>query len=67
MRRQARQKAVSERPLVPEHRLPAERVHVLDGGDESGEELVLARPQLEAVSHGLVRGRTHLVGAPRFE
>ncbi len=62
--REGGEEAVAERPLVAEHRLPAQRLHVTHRRDETGEELVLARPELEAVADGLVRGRTDLVRAP---
>ena len=50
-----------------EHRVPAERVDVVDRGDEAGEQLVLAGAELVAVPDGLVRGRAHLVRAPRSD
>ena len=46
-----------ERALVGEHRVPADRVDVVERGDEPGEQLVLARPELVAVADGLVGGR----------
>ena len=50
-----------------EHRLPADRVDVVDGGDEAGEQLVLARPELVAVADRLVGRRAHLVRPPRSD
>ena len=65
--RHAGEEALAERALVPEHRVPAERRHVVDRRDEAGEKLVLARAELEAVTDGLVRGRPDLVRTPRLE
>ena len=48
-------------------RVPAERLDVLDGRDEAGQQLVLLRPVLEAVPDRLVVGRAHLVGPEALE
>ena len=48
-------------------RVPAERLDVLDGRDEAGEQLVLLRPVLEAAADRLVRGRAHLVRPQALE
>ena len=53
-----------ERPLVGLDRLPADRVDVVDGGHEAGQQLVLARAELEAAADRLVGGRPHLVRPP---
>ena len=62
----ARKRSPSARSCA-EHRVPAERVDVVDRRDEAGEQLVLARAELEAVPDRLVRGRPHLVRAPGLE
>ena len=65
--REAVEEPLPERALVREHRVPADRVDVVDRGDEAGEQLVLAGAELVAVADRLVRGRAHLVRAPRRE
>ena len=57
----------AELPFVGHDRLPAERLDVLDRGDEAGEELVLQRAVLEAAADGLVRRRARLVRAQALE
>src|SRR5262249_46548039 len=61
------EEALAERSLVAEDPLPADRVHVVHRRDEAREELVLARPELEAMADRLVRGRADLVRPPGFE
>ena len=46
--------------------LPADRVDVLDRGDEPGEQLVGERARLEALAERLGRRRAHLVRPPRL-
>ena len=48
-------------------RIPADRVDVVHGRDEAGQQLVLAGAELEAVPDGLVGGGSHLVGPPARE
>ena len=62
--RQPVEEALPERALVGDDRVPADRVDVVDGRDEAGEELVLAGAELESVADRLVGGRAHLVRAP---
>src|SRR5215469_446098 len=62
--REAVEDALPERALVRPDRVPAEILEVLDGGNESGEQLVCERPGLEAGAHRLVRSRPHLVRPP---
>ena len=64
---QAVEEPLPERALVRDDRLPADRVDVVDRGDEAGQQLVLAGAELVAVPDGMVRGRTHLVRPPRCE
>ena len=65
--RQSREEALAERTLVGANRIPADRLDVLDGGDEAREQLVRKRPGLEASPERLVRRRPHLVRSPRGE
>ena len=64
---QAGQEAFAERALVRLDRVPADRLDVLDRGDESGEQLVGEGAGLEAVPERLVGGRAHLVRTPALE
>jgi hypothetical protein len=63
-RRQAGQEPLSQRTLPGEDVVPAERLDVLDRGDEAGEQLVGERPGLEALAGRLERRRPHLVRPP---
>ena len=54
---EAVEEPLPERALVCEHRVPADRVDVVDRRDEAGEQLVLAGAELVAVADGLVGGR----------
>ena len=65
--RQPGEEAAAELGLVAHDRLPAQRLHVLDGSDEAGEQLVLLGAVLVAVPDRLVRRRAHLVRPPRAE
>ena len=62
--RQSVEEPLPQLALVGDDRVPAERVDVVDRGDETGEQLVLRRAELEAVADRLVRRRAHLVRAP---
>jgi hypothetical protein len=48
-------------------RVPAQRLEVLDCGEEAGEQLVRERPRLEPASHRLVGRRPDLVWTPRAQ
>ena len=65
--REPLEEALPELRLVGDDRLPAERLDVLDGRDEAGEQLVLLRPVLEAVPDGPVLGWAHLVRPQALE
>src|SRR5215213_8598559 len=58
--RQTRQELLAQLTLVRLDRVPADRTDVIDGCDESREQLVRQRSRLEPVTRRLVRGRTHL-------
>ena len=62
--RQPVEEPLPQLALVGDDRVPAERVDVVDRGDEPGEQLVLRRAELEAMADRLVRRRAHLVRAP---
>src|SRR5205085_2514420 len=61
------EKSLPERPLVRPDRVPPDRLHVLDGRHEAGEELVRLRARLESVAERLVRRGAHLVRPPGLE
>src|SRR5207302_5999836 len=61
------EKALAEQALLRLDRRPADRVDVLDGGDEAGEQLMGERAGLEAAAERLQVGRAHLVRTPRLE
>ena len=62
--RESVEEPLPELALVGDDRVPAERVDVVDRGDEAREQLVLRRAELEAVADRLVGRRAHLVRAP---
>src|SRR5581483_12059661 len=66
-RGQALEEALPEASLPRGDRLPAERLDVVDGGDEPGEQLVRRRAGLETLAGRLDRRRPDLVRPPRLD
>ena len=64
--RPARKRSPSSRSWETIASQPSD-VDVVDRRHEAGEQLVLARPELEAVADGVVRRGPHLVRPPRLE
>ncbi len=60
-------KRCAELALVALNRVPADRVDVVDGGDESGQQLVREGPRLEARPERLARRGSDLVRTPALE
>src|SRR4029079_9098874 len=58
------EEALPQHRLVSDDRIPPERLDVLDGRDEAGEQLVLLRPVLKAIPDRLVARPSHPVTAP---
>jgi hypothetical protein len=64
---QAVEEPLAQLALVRLNALPADRVDVLDRGDEAREQLVGERPRLEAMPERLVGCRANLERPPPFE